>query len=165
MAQVIGYQDGIDWLVGFIRKIPLVKYRPLEKRPASLDQWYGLEKLERTLRILKDDHDAAIVVIPTPDPPPPQVKRLAPQTYNRGSRGQDARYCVNSPGVTQLTATDWVDEGGYHYDQQGLCLGGRTGNPVDGLKPSDAMDGAEPCDPYTWGTRSFPPWPQGSYET
>lgn len=97
---------------------------------------------------------------PPPPPPPPPAPRLAPQTYNKGSSGQDAKYCVNSPGVTAIGNGRYQDEGGFVYDNQGLCLGGRSGNPVAGLKPADAMDGRGPCDPYN----GFPPWPAGSYE-
>ncbi len=86
------------------------------------------------------------------NPPAPPVQTLAPQTYNRGSSGQDARYCTAESGNP--------DGGGYRYDSGGRSLGGRSGNPVAGLKPADEMDGREPCDPYG----SFPPWPAGSYE-
>lgn len=96
-----------------------------------------------------------------PPPPPPPAKRLAPQTYNKGGAGQDARYCVQSPGVVKAGPNDWVDEGGFRYDDNGLCKGGRSGNPVAGLKPADQMDGRGSCDPYN----GMPPWPAGSYET
>ena len=159
MAQKIGYNDGLDWLVGFLKKFPLVKYRPVGERPASLSAWYGLEKIERTLRILKDDHDAAIVSPAPPPPPPPPpppdpppVLRLAPQTWNRGSSGQDARYCTRDSGNP--------DPGGFHYDADGRSLGGRSGKFVPGPKPADEMDGREPCDPYN----GMPPWPPESYE-
>jgi len=169
MSEKIGYNDGLTGFVSFMRKIPGVRYRDQDSRPSSLSEWYWLEKLERTLRILKDAHDAAIVMPepppPPPPPPPPTAKRLAPQTYNKGSRGQDARYCINAPGVTRVGSTDrWIDEGRYTYNIDGLCDGGRSGAPVAGLKPSDMMDGKGPCDPYTWGEQSFPPWPPGSYE-
>jgi len=38
VSQIIGYQDGIAGFVGWVRKISLglVKYRELDKRPASL---------------------------------------------------------------------------------------------------------------------------------
>ena len=88
--------------------------------------------------------------------PPPPPRNLAPQTYNRGSSGQDARYCTRESGNP--------DGGGFHYDADGRSLGGRSGNPVAGLKPADQMDGREPCDPYTNGNLSFPPWPAASYD-
>jgi hypothetical protein len=167
VSQVIGRQDGIEWFVGFVSKIPLVKYRPPEKRPASLEQWYGLEKLERTLRILKDDHDAAIVVVPEPPPPPPPpppaAPRLAPMTHYAVPRA-DARYCVRAPGVTQIGPDTFRDEGGFTYTENGLCGGGRSGKFVAVLKPADSMDGLEPCDGYTKDGRTFPPWPPESYE-
>lgn len=170
MAQLIGYQDGIDWLIGFLKKFPLVKYRPVGDRPAALTQWYGLEKLERTLRILKDDHDAAVVVPPTPVPPtvpPPTDKpRLAPMTHYKTDRA-DARYCVHAPGVTQRGDGRWIDEGGHVYSDEpsGLCESGtRSGKFVSGLKGADSMDGLEPCDGYTFGGNTYPPWPAASYE-
>jgi hypothetical protein len=86
------------------------------------------------------------------NPPPPPVQTLAPQTYNKGSSGQDARYCTRESGNP--------DGGGFHYDSGGRSLGGRSGNPVAGLKPADEMDGREPCDPYN----GFPPWPPDSYK-
>lgn len=95
---------------------------------------------------------------PPEDPPRPT---LAPQTYNRGSRGQDARYCVQ--GLAQIRPGVFVDNGGFEYDADGLSLGGRSGDPVPGLKPADEMDDRGPCDPYTKDGRSFPPWPAASY--
>lgn len=98
-----------------------------------------------------------------PDPPPtPTRKFLAPQTYNKGSRGQDAQYCTT--GLPR-------DPNGIPYEpsapgityNDGLCNGGRTGDPVPGLKPADEMDSRGPCDPYTHNDVSFPPWPEQSY--
>jgi hypothetical protein len=99
--------------------------------------------------------------VPTPEPPP--ASRLAPQTYNRGSSGQDARYSVRE-NCAHVGPNRWQDQGGYQYDDSGLCLGGRSGSPVLGLKPADEMDGREPWMPYTNGSLSFPPWPAASYE-
>ena len=93
---------------------------------------------------------------PPPPPPPPPPPRLAPQTYNRGSSNQDARYCTRDSGNP--------DGGGYHYDDAGRPLAGtadgRSQKDVPGLRPSDEMNGLGPCDPYL----SFPPWPAESYE-
>lgn len=81
-------------------------------------------------------------------PPPPPPPKLNPQTYNKGSSGQDARYCV-------------THDDGYRYDSGGREIDGRrSGKFVPGLKPADEMDNREPCDPYN----GFPPWPDGSYE-
>jgi hypothetical protein len=86
-------------------------------------------------------------LVPPPPPPPPTTK-LNPQTYNKGSSGQDARYCV-------------THDDGYRYDSGGREIDGRrSGKFVPGLKPADEMDGREPCDPYN----GFPPWPAASYE-
>lgn len=166
MAQMIGYQNGIEWLVGLVSKLPLVRYRPVGQRPSSLAQWYGLEKLERTLRILVDDHDAAIVPTPPPpDPPPPDPPRprLAPMTHYAVPRA-DARYCVHSPGVTMFAPDHYRDEGGFTYTENGLCDGGRTGQYIAELKPADSMDGLEPCQGYTKDGVTYPPWPAASYE-
>jgi hypothetical protein len=152
----IGYQDGIAGFVGWLRKQAGVQKRGPGYDPADLSTWPWPDKLERTLRILKDEHDAAVPVDPPDDPPPPPAVKLAPQTYNKGSSGQDARYCTKESGNP--------DAGGFHYDDGGRSLGGRTGNPVAGLKPADQMDGREPCDPYTHDGRSFPPWPKESYD-
>lgn len=84
---------------------------------------------------------------------------MAPQTYNKGSRGQDAQYCTsalprNAAGQPYEPSNPNITYNG------GLCNGGRSGNPVAGLKPSDAMDGRGPCDPYD----GMPPWPDASYD-
>ena len=93
-----------------------------------------------------------------PPPPPPPLPRYAPQTYNRGSSGQDARYCT--AGLPQVGGY-YVDAKGVRYDAGGREVdGARSGSPVQGLKPADEMDGREPCDPYN----GFPPWPAASYE-
>jgi hypothetical protein len=89
---------------------------------------------------------------PPPPPPPPPAPKLAAQTYNKGSRGQNARYCTTESGNP--------DGGGFHYSPDGLCEGGRSEKFVPGLKPADEMDGRGACDPYG----SFPPWPKESYE-
>lgn len=92
------------------------------------------------------------LVPPTEPPDPIPPKRLAAQTYNKGSRGQNARYCTAESGNP--------DSGGFRYNADGLCEGGRSEQFVPGLKPADEMDGRGPCDPYD----GFPPWPEKSYE-
>jgi hypothetical protein len=147
MAEPIGYQSGIVAAMNRLRALD----------PAGKPAY---DKLERTLRILAADHDAAIVKPtppPPPPPPPPPTVLPAPQTYNKGSRGQDARYCI--AGLSNANGV-FTDAKGYRYDGQGLELDGRrSGNPVAGLKPADEMDGRDPCDPYN----GMPPWPAGSY--
>jgi len=96
-----------------------------------------------------------------PPPPPPPAQKLAPQTYNKGSGGQDARYCV--AGLTKDSSGHYVDGSGFRYDENGLSLGGRSGNPVPGLKAADMMDDKGACDSYEWQGRVFPPWPVESY--
>jgi len=159
MSEKIGYNDGLTGFVGFMRKIPGVRYRDQDKRPTGLSEWYWLEKMERTLRILKDDHDSAIVAPepPPPPPPPPPSGTVAPRTYNTVANGPDARFCVEGlPRNSRGRRYDIYSE----YDDNGLDLGGRTTLHVDGLKPANEMDGRGPCDPYF----NFPPWPAASYE-
>lgn len=155
-AEKIGYQSGIDASVN-----AWIATDPAHKA--------GYEKLRRTLKLLAADYDGRQAAPPPPPPPPatttappPPAPKLAPQTYNKGSRGQDARYCVL--GLPRDSSGAYVDGGGYRYDEKGLSLGGRSGNAVSGLKPADEMDGREPCDPYTNGSQSFPPWPEASYQ-
>lgn len=104
-------------------------------------------------------------LVQDPTPPPssnPWDSGYAPQVYNKGSRGQDARYNIRINCVAN------VDQRGIHYDDAGLCLGGRTGNDVPGLKPVDMSDGLEPWQPYEWMGRTIGPnkedYPAESYD-
>lgn len=148
------YQDIVQ-SVGYKTTVGPVDKRKVEGRLAG----------ERTklpsARLARAAWRVAAVLTPlVPTPPPPPPLRLAPQTYNKGSSGQDARYCTSAPGVTQTAPNRWRDEGGFQYDEKGLSLGGRSGQLIPELKPADEMDGREPCDPYN----GFPPWPAKSYE-
>jgi hypothetical protein len=179
MSQLIGYQSGIRAAVNRLRDLDQKgtavkkgadgKWLPISTLPPEMSRWGAWDKLERTLGILVSEHDAAIAPVPDPEPPPPPPpppppeKRLAPMTHYATPRA-DARYCVHSPGVTMVMGDDWVDEGGFHYTENGLCKGGRTGKFVPELKPADSMDGLEPCDGYEKDGRRFPPWPAASYE-
>jgi hypothetical protein len=123
---------------------------------SKVERRHAGEKTELpSARLAKAAWRVAAILKPLPPPPPPTPK-LAPQTYNKGSSGQDARYCTQHSGNP--------DGGGFRYDNDGRSLGGRSGNPVAGLKPADEMDGRGPCDPYTNNGQSFPPWPPGSYD-
>lgn len=145
------------------------RLRRLDPGGTNASRTGAYDRLERTCIILARDHDAGLVPIPPPPvtttaPPPttttvPPPPRLAPQTYNRGSSGQDARYCVLWPGVSKVGPNRWRDEGGFEYDDGGLSLGGRSGNAVAGLLPADSMDGREACDPVN----GMPPYPAGSF--
>lgn len=138
-STVIGYQTGCVSTANALRAA-------LPQNKAAFD------KFQRTCSILAADHDAGLVPPPpppsaTPTPTPPKPA-LNPQTYNKGSNGQDARYCV-------------THDDGYRYDSGGREIDGRrSGKFVPGLRPADEMNGLEPCDPYL----NFPPWPAGSYE-
>jgi hypothetical protein len=171
MSQKIGYQDGIAGFVGFLKKFPLVVYRPPEKRPLPLEKWSWLEKLERTLRILKDDHDALVPspapVPPPPDPTPVPPKRFAPRTHNLGVNNQDPRFCTRPEyGVVRRPDGLFVDEQGCLYDQRGENVGGNwrvRNRMVQGIKDASSMDGLEPCETYQIDGQSRPPYPADSY--
>ena len=68
MAEEIGYQDGITSFFNWYRKQPGVPQRGPGYDPDDIDTWPWPDKMERTLRILKDDHDAAVDDNPFPDP-------------------------------------------------------------------------------------------------
>lgn len=150
----IGFQHGVTAAKERMRRLD-----PGGFRADGTGAW---DKFFRSMLILVQDHDVAYTDSPPPPPPlppPPPVARLAPQTYNKGSSGQDARYCT--AGLPRNDAGEFYEPSnpGIRYDEKGLCKGGRSGFPVEGLKPADAMDGREPCDPYN----GMPPWPAGSY--
>lgn len=100
---------------------------------------------------------ALLTPLAPPPPPDPIPAKLAPQTYNKGSSGQDARYCTAGLPVVNGFVTDGLDR----YDTGGRSIDGlRSGQFIPELKPADEMDGREPCDPYN----GMPPWPAKSYE-
>lgn len=160
-ATPIGGQSGCIAAANRLRRLD-----PAGTNATGTGAW---DKLERTCLILATDHDAAITTTPPPPPtttsPPPTTtapapKRLAPQAYNAGSRGQDPRYCIHWPGVVNVGPNRWRDEGGFEYDDGGLSLGGRTVRTIAGLKPADEMDSREVCDPDGAG---HPPYPAESF--
>jgi len=68
-VQTIGYQDGITAAVNRLRSLDpggtlLVqsggKWPSIDTLTVPVENWKAYDKLERTLRILKDDHDAAV---------------------------------------------------------------------------------------------------------
>ena len=137
------YSDIVNSL-GYKTTVGPVDKRKVEQRLAGTPTKLPAARLARAAWRV-----AALLtpLVPPPPPPPPPVK-LNPQTYNKGSRGQDARYCVT------------IDDG-YRYDADGREIDGlRTGQFIEGLKPASEMDGRGPCDPYN----GFPPWPEKSYE-
>jgi len=109
-----------------------------------------VDKMERTLRILKDDHDAAVVTPPPSggggsEPPPAQTyKKVAPRVaYKAG--GSDARYCLRDfPSLADDVA---------HYDENGLCSDGRrsNGSPADCPTSALEIDGRDYCSLPTQG--------------
>src|SRR5215204_5507664 len=94
MAKMIGYQDGITGFIVWLRKQPGVQKRGAGYDPADLSTWPWPDKLERTLRILKDANDALAPAEPTDPIPPDPVLVVAPRTYNTVPGGSDARFCT-----------------------------------------------------------------------
>lgn len=146
MGEKIGYQDGITAFFNWYRKQPGVPQRGPNYDPADMATWPWPDKMERTLRILKDDHDAVIPVPPTP-PPPVAYKRVAPRVANKEGTS-DARFCcVNQPGVVKQPDGTYADEAPARYDANGLSLGGRDPDlQVPGLPGAKQMDGRMPCE-------------------
>jgi hypothetical protein len=161
-CSAIGYQNGVA--------AAELRMRRLDPGGFNATRTGAWDKYFSTQRRLVADHDAECTGAPPPTttttaPPPTTTApapRPAPQAYNRGSSGQDARYCVNG-------GAGGTDAAGYRYDSGGREIDGRrTGNPVAELKPADEMDGREPCDQYVGptgrtigGAAGYPP---GSYE-
>jgi len=56
----IGYQDGIESFFDWYRKQPGVPQRGPGYDPNDINTWPWPDKLQRTIQILKDDHDAAL---------------------------------------------------------------------------------------------------------
>lgn len=99
-----------------------------------------------------------------PDPPNPADTGYAPQAYNKGSRGQNAKFNVHV-NTTLRADGRYEDRNGIVYDDSGLCAsGGRTEPDIPGLKPSDMSDGKEPWESYEWLGNTFPPYPAQSYQ-
>jgi hypothetical protein len=158
----IGYQDGITAFFDWYRKQPGVPQRGPKYDPDDIDTWPWPDKMERTLRILKDDHDAA-VTNPTPPPveppvePPPGDQRVAPMSYKKGTNDADPRYCLFSPngalrpGIRAIGGGLYEDESGAQYNGDGLNTGNVWRNrniAPPGLLPANNMDGRDACEPY-----------------
>jgi len=159
MAESIGYQDGITAFFDWYRKQPNVPKRGPGYNPDDLSTWPWVDKMERTLRILKDDHDAAVVTPPPSggggsEPPPSQTyKKVAPRVAYKTDRA-DARYCLFNPdgslrpGVTQRSDGKFADESGAVYtDGDGLDESGRRsgGSANDCPTSASNIDGRSYC--------------------
>lgn len=156
MPEDIGWQDGMQGFIQWVRKMdPTIKYRPLSERPANRTQWYWLEKFTWALDVLQADFDARNPDTAPPPPPPPPTTNpwdsgYAPQAYNRGSGGQNARFNIRI-NCTQRSDGKYVDKKGVVYSDSGLQESGqRSEFTVSGLKPSDMMDGLDPWEQYEW---------------
>lgn len=78
-----------------------------------------------------------------PDTPPPTFKKVAPRVaYKDG--GSDARYCLKDfPSLRDDVAS---------YDENGLCLGGRSdGSPADCPTSALEINGRDYCSLPTQG--------------
>ena len=177
MGESIGYQDGITAWADWFRKMgtwqlafekwaklpnnkrattippipPKIPARGANYNPDDISTWPWPDKLERTLRILKDEHDASLPPGPGPDPPPDpdEYKRVAPKVANMQG-GSNARYCCpGQPGVMRQDDGTWRDDVA-HYDQDGLLLAGRSNlcefGETPGLVGAREIDGRPYCD-------------------
>lgn len=66
----------------------------------------------------------------------------APQIFNPGNRGQNARYDISGLAWDPERGA-YVDDAGYHYDSNGLSLD-RPDTFVEGLRGADDMNGWTP---------------------
>lgn len=172
----IGYQDGLKAAYQRIKKLDPAgcnpNYNPDNPDAIPVDQLKAWDKVHRTLKILKEDHDASI---PNPPPgnggdnggeePPPPTKRYAPRTHNLGGRDQDPRFCMKPEYGVVREGNGYRDEMGCHYTENGMNDDGLRDRAymVPGLKGADSMDGMEPCDPYSANGISVPPYPGDPY--
>lgn len=172
------------WVIGPRTTAPPVPVKfpkiPLEGpnfNEADKSTWPWPRKFFRnTMRKLKDYYDAVNPSNgggdpdPPPPPPPPPLQPwdsgFAPQSYNQGGSGQDARYNIRI-NCTQRSDGKYVDGQGVVYDDGGRPLGGRTQTAIPELKPADQMDGREPWDIYIYNDVQIGPnkenYPAASY--
>lgn len=158
-CEAIGYQSGVAASMNRLRR--------LDPGGTNTSGTGAYDKLQRSLTILVGDHDRACggaapppVTTTTTTPPATTTPALvAPQTYNKSSRG-DARFCT--AGLPS-DGNGHTHDAYATYDENGLQLGGRSETDVPGLRYSDNMNGLGSCDGYTEGGRTFPPWPAESY--
>jgi hypothetical protein len=161
MAEQIGYQDGITAFFDWYRRQPGVPQRGPGYNPDDLSTWPWVDKMERTLRILKDDHDAAVVTNPPVEPPvepPVGYIRVAPITVTQQG-GSDQRVCLFTgeveggplrPGVTKLPDGRYTDEhpDGAIYQSNGLedtSVRTKLAEGAFGLVKAREMDSRNAC--------------------
>ena len=157
---LIGPNHGISAAIARLRKLDPGGTRP-NRDPDDLSTWGAWDKLERTLLILAEDHDRA--VIPGPNPPDPEPEPepeptlgYAPRAYNTAPNGADARFCMDSKwGVRRVQSGDnapdgavFIDRHSVFYDGGGRDLGQRTKMTVPELLFADNMDDRAVCDVY-----------------
>ena len=156
MSEKIGYQDGITAFFNWYRKQPGVPQRGPNYDPNDVSTWPWPDKMERTLRILKDDHDAAVVPPPVPPEPPvpPAYVKVAPITV-REEGGSDQRVCLFTgeveggplrPGVVKLPDGRYTDESRAVYQSNGLEDTSVRSKATDTrLVSARQMDGRNAC--------------------
>lgn len=174
----VGYQDGLKAAYQRIKKIDPAgcnpNYNPDDPDAIPVDQLKAWDKVHRTLKIMKEDHDAAIPSNgdgdngDTPPPVNPWDSGYAPRAYNQGSRGQNCIFNVHI-NCTILPNGDYIDKNGITYSDSGLCNGGRSETPdIPTLKAADMKDQAEPWDAYEWFGNTIGPnkenYPADSYK-
>lgn len=125
MAQKIGSQDGITAAVNRLRDLDpggtlLVKsggkWPDISTLPSDLSTWKAYDKLQRTLQILKNDHDQVAPPDPSPEPPPDGGNGSAADLDSVRAR----IFLANDP-LDCLSAPEWMvpvctaDLGYRHY--------------------------------------------------
>lgn len=168
MAKV-GFQDGLKAGYQRIKKLDPAgcnpNYDPDNPDALPIDQLKAWDKVHRTLKIMKEDHDAAI---PSnggngdEEPPPPDPHfGIAPRTYNYAqANNSDPLFCKNSPGVTVHADGSFSDKFS-RYDSNGKDIDGLRDRKrmVPGLNESNNTNGLDPCTFYNGLTK----WPDESY--
>ena len=140
----IGHQHGATAAANRLRDLDPAGTRLLKKdgkwpsidtleNQGTQEGWGAWDKIERSWKLTFYDHDALEDVVnrpPPPEPPPtqppttPTYVKVAPRVaYQAG--GSDARFCVyNQPGVVPAGPSEFRDESGATYDDNGLCKNG-----------------------------------------
>lgn len=156
--KIIGFQNGIA--------AGKARMKKLDPGGFKVDGTGAWDKFFRTIETLVQNNNEEATEPweppPPPPPPPPVGQKLAPQSYNKGSSGQNARFNIRI-NCTQLPDGRFRDSN-FIYDDSGLCEGGRSEQFIEALKPADEMDGREPWDPYVGPLGPVPPYPAASYD-
>jgi hypothetical protein len=165
----VGYQDGLKAAYNRIKKLDPEgcnpNYNPDNPDAIPVDQLKAWDKVHRTLKILKEDHDAAIPSNggsnPPPDPEPTDPHYgIAPRTYNYAeSNNSDPLFCTDWPGVEDIG--DGLKKDKFSRYREGRDIdGGRDRlREVPGLNDADSVDGRPICQLYN----GLKEWPEESF--